>query len=172
MAKIRVTRNNEGKIDGASELDRKRYVKFRAGMMALEVGEIASIEVKFSRHKELHGWHFLILTAIFEAQDQFEDDEIFREWVQVGAGHCVFAPGPTGRMVAIPKSIAWDQMEDLEFQEHHEKAVDFLRGPVCTRFLWGHLSESDQSAMIEGILAECEVERQRIRQQRGKRVQR
>jgi hypothetical protein len=172
MAKIRITRNREGKIEGASEADRKAYVKFRARVMALEAGEILSIEAKAPRNPELHGWHFIILDAVFEAQEQFEDERVFRKWVEVGAGHCDFVPGPKGRMVALPRSIGWDEMEDLDFQEHHEKAVNFLRSPDCTRFLWGHLSDLEQSNMIEGILTECEVRRQEIRQQRGKGMQR
>jgi hypothetical protein len=172
MAKIRITRNREGKIDGASEKDRKAYLRFRTRIMSLEVGELMTIDAKFPRNPELHGWHFIILDAVFEAQEQFEAEAVFRKWVEVGAGHCDFVPGPRGRMVAIPKSIGWDELDDVDFQEHHEKAVDFLRSADCTRVLWGHLSEPEQANMIEAILAECEIERQRIRQQRGKRVER
>lgn len=172
MSKIHITRNAEGKIDGASEKDRKAYVKFRAGIMAMEAGELATIEVKFPRHKALHGWHFVLLDAVFESQEQFADETVFRKWVEVGAGHCDYVPGPKGRMVALPKSISWDEMEELEFQEHHEKAVEFLRSPDCTRVLWGHLSDPEQANMIEAIITEAEIERQRIRQMRGKRAQR
>ncbi len=73
-------------------------------------------------------------------------------------------------MVAIADSIAWDKLDDADFQEHHEKVIDFLRSPTCTRFLWGHLSDPEQANMIEAILTECEEERQRRRAAAGKSV--
>ncbi len=74
-------------------------------------------------------------------------------------------------MVAVPKSIAVEKLDGADFEEHHEKAIDFMRSPVCTGFLWPHLSGSEQSNMIEGILTECEVKREELRAQRkaGKR---
>lgn len=169
MTTIAVTKNDQGKLVGAGEKSAKAYERFKAMLNALEPGEMVTLDYWHPRNPELHGWHFIILTAVFESQEQFENDKMFRKWIEVGAGHCDFVPGPKGRMVAIPRSIGWDELDDDDFQEHHEKAIDFLRSPDCTRFLWGHLNDAQQSEMIEGILQNCEEERQRIRQQRGKK---
>lgn len=170
MTTITITRNREGKIVGARERDKKAYTKFRERVLALEQGEMMTIDVWFDRNPALHGWHLLVLGAVFDNQEQFESEKGFRKWVEAGAGYADFLPGPKGRMIAVPKSIAWDKLDDADFQEHHEKAMDWLRSSDCTRFLWGHLSEPEQANMISAILDECEQERQRIRQQRGKQV--
>jgi hypothetical protein len=167
---ITVTRNSEGKIVGATEKDRKAYSRFQSMLHELEAGELFTIDYWHPRDPELHGWHFIVLTAVFDQQEQFEDPKAFRKWVEVGAGHCDFLPGPKGRMVAVPKSIGWEKLDDNDFSEHHEKAIEFLRSPDCTRFLWGHLSDAEQSNMIESILEECERQRQEIRARRGKTI--
>lgn len=168
MTDIVITKDATGRLCGAGAKHTKAYSKFKAMIDALEPGELATLSYWFPRRADLHGWHFIILTAVFNHQEQFEDMTQFRKWIEVGAGYADFLPGPKGRMVAVPKSIGWDQLDDEDFQEHHEKAIDFMRSPTCTSFLWGHLSEPEQANMIETILTECEDERQRIRQQRGK----
>lgn len=168
MSTITVTKNDEGKIVGAGEKHQKAYDKFRAALVALEPGEMFTLSHWFPRRSDLHGWHFVLLDAVFKHQEQFENENIFRKWVEVGAGHCEFCPGPKGKMVAIPKSIGWEELDDADFQDHHEKAVEFMRSPACTGFLWPHLSPSEQGNMIDCIFTECEIERQRRRAARGK----
>jgi hypothetical protein len=156
---ITVTRNDEGKIVGAGEKDKKAYAAFAAKLHALEPGELFTLDCWFPRNPKLHGLHFAMLTAIFDAQEQFADPDQLRAWLQVGAGHCEFVPGPTGKMVALPKSISFKAMDDAEFQAHHEAVKDFLRTPYATRFLWPHLSDSDQATMVDTLLAEFQSER-------------
>lgn len=168
MTTITVTRNDQGKIVGAGAKDKKAYAAFQKKLHGLEPGELFTLSTWFPRNQELHGWHFIVLTAVFDQQEQFEDAKAFRQWVSTGAGHADFLPGPSGRMVAVPKSIGWDELDDQDFAEHHEKVVDFLRSPVCTGFLWPHLSGAQQSEGIEAILTECERQRQEIRRVRGK----
>lgn len=168
MSTISVTKGPDGKLCGAGTKGAKAYARFIAEIAELGPGEIATFSYWIPRSPALHGYFFVILEAVLDQQEQFEDDEGFRKWVATGAGHCDYLPGPQGKMVAIPKSIAWHELDDVEFQEFFEKAVLFLRSPTCTGFLWPHLSLLDQGHMIEGILAECEVKREEIRARRGK----
>lgn len=80
----------------------------------------------------------------------------FRFWVEVGAGHCEFVPGPSGRMVAIAKSIAWHRLDEAEFEIHHRKVIDFIRSDHFQRFLWPHLAPAQTHETVETILGQLE----------------
>jgi len=153
---ITITRDDAGKLVGFGDKNKKAYAAFKAKVDALEPGEIYQLTVHFPRNQKLHGLHFALLSTVFDQQEQFSDLDQLRMWVQVGAGHAEFVPGPTGRMVAIPKSISFRALDDQDFQAHHEKVKDFLRSPHATRFLWPHLSDVEQAEMIDTILSQFE----------------
>ena len=152
MTTITVCKVSSKKLDGWDERSRKAYAKFRKILDELALGECLSFSYWFPRSPKLHRRHFAILAAVFDAQEQFDDPDALRMWLQCGAGHCTFAPGPSGKMVAGPKSIAWDKLDDAEFYEHSERVIAFLRSPRATGFLWSHLEPSKQAEMVNMIL--------------------
>ena len=154
MSTIAITKDEAGKLVGVTEADKKAYARFRKMVNDLEQGEVYHLEHWFPRNKKLHGLHFVMIGKVFDRQEQFEDPEELRKWLYVGAGFCNFYPGPSGRMVAIPKSINWKSIDDEEMSKVHNDVIAFLRSPRATGFLWGHLSEHDQSEMVEQILGE------------------
>ena len=156
MTTITITKDDTGKLTGLGEKDKIAYARLKKRLQDLEQGECLSLDVWFDRRQKFHALHFVILTRIFDAQEQWADLEQFRMWTTVGAGHCVFVPGPGGKMVAIPKSISWGQMDDADFQVHHKKVVDFLRSQRATRFLWPTLSDQETGEMIHELLEEFE----------------
>ena len=140
------------------EKDKKAYAAFKKRVEALVPGEIYTIEAWFDRNPKLHGLHFAFLSAVYDSQEQFATLDQLRAWLQVGAGHCDFVPGPKGRAVAIPKSIAWHRLDDQDFTDHHEKMKNFLRTQHARQFLWPHLSEAEQETMVDTILSQFERE--------------
>lgn len=154
MVDIVVTKDSDGKLRGVGEKHDKAYQRFKSRLSELEPGELLTISHWFPRNPKLHGLHFVMLTALFDRQEQFADPDQLRMWLQVGAGHCEFVPGPTGRMVAIPKSINFKSVDDADFATHHEAVKDFLRTEHARRFLWPHLSDEQTAAAIDELLAE------------------
>lgn len=152
MTSILLTRNDEGKLAGVGEKHAKAWAKLRTKLEGLEPGEIVELSHWFPRSLPMHKRHFAILAAVYDMQEQFTDAEHLRLWAQVGAGFCDFVPGPNGRMVALPQSIAFRSMDDADFLDHHERVVAFLRSPQATQFLWGHLPLNEQSNMVESVL--------------------
>jgi len=152
MATISITRDNTGQLVGLGEKNAKAYAKCRQQIKDLEPGEVYCLSVWFSRNPKLHGLHMAMLAQVFDQQEQFDDFEQFRMWAQVGAGHCVFVPGPGGKMCAIPKSIAWAKLDDADFQAHHEAVKAFLRSLRATRFLWPDLDDVAAGEAMAAIL--------------------
>lgn len=159
MTTITVIKDDTGKLTGFGEKDKRAYAKFKRTIDELAPGELFTLSTWFPREGWRHRKHFGVLAAAFDAQEQFEDSDQFRMWVQVGAGHCEFVPGPSGRMVAIPKSIAYDKLDDAEFTEHHEAAKRFMRSERYQSFLYPHLAPAEAGEMVEGILRTFEEPR-------------
>jgi hypothetical protein len=156
MPTVQITKDNRGKIAGFGLKGERAYGRFLAAVRNLEYGEMLAFSYKVPRSPKFHKLHFVMLAALFEAQEQFADDYQFRKWSEVGAGHCDFVPGPKGRMVALAKSIDYESLDDLEFAEMHEAVKAFFRSQHAQRFLWPHLSEAEGSEMVEAILREFE----------------
>ena len=156
MPSVQVTRDSTGKLAGFGEKGERAYARFLSAVRKLEHGEMLAFSYKIPRAPKFHRLHFVMLAALFEAQEQFADEYQFRKWAEVGAGHCTFVPGPTGRMVALAKSIDYESLDDVEFSEMHEAVKAFFRSEHAQRFLWPHLSEGEQMAMVAGILEQFE----------------
>lgn len=158
MTTMTVMRGPDGKLTGFSEKDKRAYGKFKKSVEELVVGELFTLSTWFPRNPKLHRLHFALINALYEQQEQFEDPEPLRKWLYVGAGYADFLPGPKGKMVAIPKSVAYDKIDDAEFSELHTKVIEFMRAHYCQSFLWPHLEESKRSSIVELVIAEFEGE--------------
>lgn len=156
MTTITVTKDDAGKLVGLGEKDKKAYARFKKFIEGAESGEIFTIDFWFPRHGKFHRLHFVMLTAIFDAQEQFQQPEHLRQWLEVGAGHALFVPGPNGKTVAIADSISFKRLDDEAFAEHHQKVKDFMRSGRAQQFLWPHLESHVASEMVESILMEFE----------------
>ncbi|MFA9439421.1 hypothetical protein ACDA63_07270 [Uliginosibacterium sp. sgz301328] len=138
---------------GASPKDNRAYAKFLKAARELKKGSI-TFSWKEPRSGAYHRRHFAILARLFDAQEQFEDEDVFRKWLEVGAGYAVFAPGTDGQMVAIPKSISYESLDQAEFEPIHEAVMAFARSAYARAYLWPHLSDSDSWGMVESVMGE------------------
>ena len=65
--------------------------------------------------------------ADFQVNDQPGNMEQFRRYVTVGSGYCDYYKHGDG-FIAVPKSIAWAKMEDAEFANLYNDALQFICG--------------------------------------------
>jgi hypothetical protein len=141
-----------GVVDGLGELGKKKWRNFLFGLLKLEPGEIVSIKTHKQRSGPYHRRHMAIETAVFEAQEKFEHFEQFRNWLKVGSGFCDWVAGPTGGVIPVPRSIAFDKLEDLEMRQVHNDMIHFLRSEHACKALWKHLDAPRRNEMIESVL--------------------
>lgn len=152
VTSITVTKLDDGRLDGFTDKDQRAYAKFKAAISSLGLGELFTLSTWFPRNPKLHKLHFAVIKAVFDAQEQFEDADDLRKWLYVGAGYADFLPGPKGKMVAIPKSVSFERIDDGDFSELHRKVCGFTRTEYATRFLWPHLTSEEQMAMVARLL--------------------
>ena len=154
MADVVLTIGEDGKLVGLGEANQRRWAKFLARVKGMMPGDTVKASFSLPRSPAFHRRHFAILHALFDNQEAFTDLDAFRMWVQVGAGFCVLLPGPKGKPVAVPKSIAWDRLDDADFAAHHDAVIAFVRSPHFRAFLWPDAPDADRLAGVEAILEE------------------
>lgn len=143
-----------GIVDGLGDRGKKQWRRFVNGLLRLEPGEMVEIKTHKARSGPFHRRHMAIETALFEAQEKFDSFEQFRNWIKVGAGFCDWVPGPRGAVIPVPKSIAFDKLEDDDMRQVHDDMVAFLRTDHAGRTLWKHLDQARRMEVIEGLLRE------------------
>ena len=156
MTTITVVRDDRNQLNGLGKKDRIAWARFVKIMRELGQGELFQVRFWFPRESWRHRKHFAMLAQVFDAQEQFDDPDKLRKWLEIGAGYCDLLPGPHGRMVEVSKSIAYDKLDDAEFVEHHEAVKGFLRSDHCRRFLWPHMDAQKSQDMIEVLIKEFE----------------
>lgn len=138
-------------IRGFTEVDNKKWRRFFKVLLGKEPGEMAEVEMVFPRSGPFHRRHMRIEQSVFDAQERFADFDMFRYWLKVGSAWVIWAAGPKGGVVPIPKSTSYAKADEAEFQEFHIKAMSFLRGEHAARYLWPHLKDKAVD-MMDSIL--------------------
>jgi hypothetical protein len=144
-------RTEEG-LKGLGEKSGKHYETFRNHVKSMPVGETVRFTWKKPRSPKFHALFFAVIGNVFDAQEQFSTADQLRTWLTIGAGYAEFVPGPTGRMAAMPKSIAWEHMDDVEFHELVEAVWQFLRTPHARGFLWPGMSDKLSAEAVDRLL--------------------
>lgn len=105
----------------------------KAACKRWHIGETLKCSVRKPRDTANHRRYMGLLRLTFENQDKYKAFEHFRAAVQVEAGHCDVIEGVGGRQFYIPKSVAYDALDEIEFNAK-------VMGPtmrVCAELLGG-----------------------------------
>lgn len=151
MSNVVITKDENGKLKGLGEIGERAWAKFLRRIGEMATGDTLQFSWHLPRSPQHHRLFFAQVGALAERQEQFDDADKLRQWLTVGAGYCDFVPGPHGRMVALPQSIAWHRLDEVEFGDLHAKVDAFLWTEHARRFLWPHLSNEQSYAMVEQL---------------------
>lgn len=154
MANVLIVKNPEGKLQGFGERGERAYNRFLSDVRALEPGELLAFSYKVPRSGPFHGRHFRMLGFVYDAQDRFTDELHFRKWGEVGAGHCELLPDGSGQLVAVPKSIDYESLDQVEFEPIHRDVKCFFRSEHARRHLWPWLTDQLTYETMEILLQE------------------
>lgn len=149
MPTLVVYKDEEGRLSGWGEKGRRAYLKFRKIISELQPGETMDMSYRLPRSPQHHRYFFAQLGKLHDMQERFETQEGLIDWLKVGAGHCEFVPGRDGQLVALPKSIAWHNLDEQEFIEFHRAMRDFLWTPYAQECLWPSLTPTQRYAMLD-----------------------
>lgn len=151
MSDVVIVKTEAG-LQGLGEKGAKVYERWQRQVRGMEIGETLAFSWKEPRSRKFHRLFFAMLGNLFDVQEQFADPDQLRAWLTVGAGYADFVPGPTGRMVALPKSISWHSMDDGEFHDLVAAVWAFLRTEHAHRFLWPLMTPQAATEAVERLL--------------------
>lgn len=149
MSQLVIFKNESGKLEGFGEKGRRAWLKFLKVVEGMAPGETLGFTYKLPRSPQHHRFVFACFAALLERQSTFEDLDHLLIFLKVGAGYVEFLPGTDGQLVAVPKSIAWDKLEEQDFVEVKRRIWDFLWTPHAQAFLWPHLSAEQRYECID-----------------------
>lgn len=98
----------------------------------LKLGEIYSAEIKLVRNYKFHKLYHALIAAAWEYLPEsqtkgFKTKENFRKYVEIAAGCCDVIYHPKFKdWVEVPKSIAFDKMDEAEFRDVYENVKSVI----------------------------------------------
>jgi len=142
MPRILLIKSDSETLLGVTETDEREFGRYLDHIKAMLPGETLVISWSAPRSPVQHRAHFSMLRRLFEAQAVFTDIDALRAWATVGAGHADYVPGPEGVLIAVPRSISYEALDDPQFRAHHQRVVEFLHTPQSLSFLWPDARDS------------------------------
>jgi hypothetical protein len=140
---------------GCTEDDHKFWMRLWGELMNAGSGEVFTINVSIQRDGRFHRRHMKLENELFLNQEAFSSFEQLRNYLKVGAGFCEWKV-VRGQLVPEPKSISYDQCDQLTMEKFHTDAIAFLRTPRAQSELWPHLSPAMAQESIETLLSSFE----------------
>lgn len=117
MATIYLRKEVGGLVPDGDQ-DRERLKKFA-------LGSVVKAEIKKTRNYGNHKRLFALLVFISETSDLHDNTEKALEAVKMASGHVDWLPNPmTGEMYPKTRSINYESMDEVEFSEWFERAID------------------------------------------------
>ena len=88
-------------------------------------GEILKAKITRPRNVKHHRLFFKMLQVVWQNQERFATVDALLGALKVYMGHCDFIQSKQG-MVALPRSISFGKMDQTEFREFFDRAVDVV----------------------------------------------
>ncbi len=97
-----------------------------SGLRRYGQGEWVACDIKSDRVLPHHRKWWAIFHDAYNNQEKFLSEKDFEVWLKIKAGHYDEHITADGQMVYIAKSIAFENMDQSEFQGFYDKTVDFM----------------------------------------------
>lgn len=86
------------------------------------------VDVKKGRNVGNHRRFFAFIALTFDLQDEFDNREIWRKYIQMKAGFFTEVVTGNGKILYWPQSISWDSLDEIEFKDLFNRVVNaFMR---------------------------------------------
>ncbi len=135
-------------LRGSTPADHDAWTKFRRRMETMKPGTWLRIEASTPRHGKHHRKFFALLQLVAENSETYDTAEKALVAVKLIVGHFEPAIHPeTGELVQIPKSIAFESMDQDQFDVFYSAAIDGV-----LRHVLPHLDAEKADRLIDMIV--------------------
>lgn len=108
----------------------------------IAAGEVIQCSVRKARNYKFLKKFMALLKTGFECQEQYPTFEAFREEVTILAGWFTTHAHRDGRVSLQAKSIAFDNMDELEFERLYQAAINVLLQHFVAKMTEAELREA------------------------------
>ncbi len=115
---------------------------------ALAIGEEYMVEVKKKRSVGNHRRFWAFLKIVFDMQELYDTKEDLRTEIKLRCGHYEEHLNVKGDIMYIPKSMSFEDMDEVEFKEFFNKAIDVALRYFCPK----DLKAEELNVMIEALI--------------------
>lgn len=140
MAKFRMRKGPDGHLHAADQQAEEYLKRFK-------VGDDFEAEVKFKRNGKHHRKGMAALQFVFDNQSRYSNFESFLIEVKILTGYVETHIGEGGQVYYVPKSIAFDSMDELEFGKWKSEALT----AVFERFI-PQMPKEEQQRVIDHMI--------------------
>lgn len=147
-------KDNIGQLRGVGYGGERAYAKWKKQVRDLEIGQTLSFTWRMPRSPEHHKFFFGKLQSLLARTETFTELDKMRIWLLMGAGFVDFVPGIDGKPNAIPKSMDFESMDEVEFSELHRQLDNFLWTARAQETLWPSLDEFSRYKCVESLMQE------------------
>ena len=111
------------------------------------LNEDVKVEITRPRRIKFHRKFFALLNAVFAHQSTYATMNTFRAAIEVALGFGETIKLPDGRTIIIPKSISFASLDQAEFEQLFDRAVEL----IVTRIIPG-LDSDDLRREVDDII--------------------
>ena len=90
------------------------------------LNEDVKVEITRPRRLGHHRKFFALLAAVYPHQSTYGSQNLFRAAIEVALGFGESVKLPDGRMIIVPKSISFANMDQAEFDALFDRAVELI----------------------------------------------
>lgn len=110
---------------GATADDQAQWSRWRRRLETMPEGEYVRIEIKRPRNGAHHRKFFALLTLVAENSETYGTVEKALVAVKLASGHADPLLDPTtGQVLMIPRSVSYESMDQDEFNDWYQRAID------------------------------------------------
>lgn len=92
----------------------------------LKEGVIYEVNIKNPRNLGFHRKFFALINLVYENQEVFDNSEDLRYYLIMKAGFYKKVETPKGEFMFIPKSLKFDKMDNVEFEEVYNGVIKVI----------------------------------------------
>lgn len=112
-------------LRGATPADQDAWAKFRRKLETMKPGKWLRIEASSPRNGKHHRKMFALLQLVAENSETYNTVEKALVAIKLIVGHFEPAVHPqTGELIQVPKSIAYESMDQETFEAFYSAALD------------------------------------------------
>lgn len=110
-------------------------------------GKVLKASITQPRNVKHHRKFMALLNAVYPHQSAYATFDSFHAAVKVALGHGETVVLPDKRVMVVPKSISFAQMDQLQFDEFYTAAVEL----ICAKVIPG-INKPELEQQVEDIL--------------------